>query len=65
MTQNPSLRALALRLIAEHGADAWEVDHTRDHLIILGVFACRGDDRRGAVKKTPRAAARRRGKAAA
>jgi hypothetical protein len=65
MARNQRFRLLAQRLFAEHGADAWEVGQTKNHLIVLGVFARPGNDRRRAVEGTPRASPRRRGKTVA
>jgi hypothetical protein len=64
MARNQRLRSLAQRLIAEHGADAWEVGRTKNHVFVLGVFARRSSDGRRVAERTLRARPHRR-KAAA
>jgi hypothetical protein len=64
MARNQRLRSLAQRLIAEHGADAWEVGRIENHVFVLGVFARRSTDGPHASERTLRARPRRR-KAAA
>jgi len=46
MPHIPDLRTLALRLIAQHGVDAFDLHQVDDRVIVVAAFTCRTDDKR-------------------
>jgi len=45
MALKPDLRTVALRLIAEHGVEAFALHQVGNRLLVVGAFTSRADDR--------------------
>jgi hypothetical protein len=55
MALKPNLRTIALRLIAEHGIEAFGLNRVGNRVIVVGAFTCRNDDRPRKRAKTLKA----------